>query len=179
MPNNKNLLLREKLKQIGFKLTDLSEMLNISRPTLYSIIEQYEMGQREKIDPKILAFFKYIDENETLSRLDATRFVFEKITSSNTITSNQLQEKITNLLKKENHDKVKFIELLVKTDFFDPILGYLTECYELIDKHNKSTEDKGLYPDTNKKLAPLVAVYTKLGFKIKIKGKTNEKNKDQ
>lgn len=179
MSNNQNLLLREKLKQIGFKLTDLSEMLNISRPTLYSIIEQYEVGQRDKIDSKLLAFFKYVDEDETANRLDATRFVFEKITSSNTITSNQLQEKISNLLKKENHDKVKFIELLVKTDFFDPIMGYMTECYELIDKHNKSTEDKGLDPDMNKKLAPLVAVYTKLGFKIKIKGRTNEKNKDQ
>ena len=179
MPNNQNLLLREKLKQIGFKLTDLSEMLNISRPTLYSIIEQYEVGQRDKIDSKLLAFFKYIDEDETANRLDATRFVFEKITSSNIITSNQLQEKISNLLKKENHEKVKFIELLVKTDFFDPIMGYMTECYELIDKHNKSTEDKGLDPDTNKKLAPLVAVYTKLGFKIKIKGRTNEKNKNQ
>ena len=178
MSNNQNLLLREKLKQIGFKLTDLSEMLNISRPTLYSIIEQYEVGQRDKIDPKLLAFFKYVDEDETANRLDATRFVFEKITSSNIITSNQLQEKIANLLKKENHDKVKFIELLVKTDFFDPILGYLVKCYELIEKHNKSTEDKGLDPDTNKKLAPLVAVYTKLGFKIKIKGRTNEKNKD-
>ena len=53
----KKTLLRDKLKEVGLKLTDLAEMLDLSRPTLYTLIENYELGQRSKIEPKILNSF--------------------------------------------------------------------------------------------------------------------------
>ena len=171
----KKTLLRDKLKEVGLKLTDLAEMLDLSRPTLYTLIENYELGQRNRIEPKILKFFQYIDENENIGRLEATRYLFEKITTTKIATKTQLREQIENLLEESDEEKLNFIEVVIADDFFNPIIPYLNECYKIIERHNRSKVAKEMKPGEEKKIAALTAFYAALGIKLNIKNNKDEK----
>lgn len=46
------LFLRDKMKEINLRLVDLAQFLELSRPTVYKFIDYYEMGQKDRLEPK-------------------------------------------------------------------------------------------------------------------------------
>ena len=61
-------MIRERLKEIDFKLTDLAEYLKISRPTLYKFIDLYDKKDYQSINNHVLSLLKYIDENPLVGK---------------------------------------------------------------------------------------------------------------
>ena len=59
-------LLREKIRDLDLRISDLAEYLKISRPTLYKYIDMYEEGDRSTIDTKILNLFDYIQNSKNI-----------------------------------------------------------------------------------------------------------------
>ena len=57
-------MMKERLKEMELKITELSDYLQISRPTMYKFIEAYDTGDNSIINKNVLKLFKYIDEKE-------------------------------------------------------------------------------------------------------------------
>lgn len=157
--------LRDKIRDLGLRLIDLSEYLEVSRPTMYKYIELYEQGHKEEINPRVLTLFDYIENNHsTISKNNAINFILNNIVrvEAENISKNEDKKiKIKNLLKKENKSKENFIYILTEDNFFDPILDYLMEC--------KKLSDKKLSAENREFIKPLEDLYKTQGFKIKLK----------
>lgn len=150
--------LRDKMKKADFKLVDLAEFLDISRPTAYKFIELYEQGQRDKLDEKVLRLFKFIDTNK--SKIEIINYIAGmKQSAQSTLKRRDL---IANLLEKESKVKIDFIDLLTQSELYDPILEYLLECAKIASKPKPSQKEV-------KCLAPLRNFYHSLELKLNIK----------
>lgn len=161
--------LRDKIRDLGLRLIDLSEYLEVSRPTMYKYIELYEQGHKEAVSAKILTLFDYIENNySNIGKNNVINFILNNIVrvEAENISKNEDKRiKIKNLLKKGNKSKENFIYELTEDNFFDPILEYLTECKKLADKRLSAEEIEFIKPLEN--------LYKTQGFKIKLKKKIN------
>lgn len=150
--------LRDKMKKADFKLVDLAEFLDISRPTAYKFIELYEQGQRDKLDEKVLRLFKFIDTDK--SKMEIINYIAGMTQS--TQSTLKRRDLIANLLEKESKVKIDFIDLLTKSELYDPILKYLLECAKIASKTKPSQKEV-------KRLAPLRNFYHSLELKLNTK----------
>lgn len=162
--------LRDKIRDLGLRLIDLSEYLEVSRPTMYKYIELYEQGHKEAVSAKILTLFDYIENNySNIGKNNVINFILNNIVrvEAENISKNEDKRiKIKNLLKKRgNKSKENFIYELTEDNFFDPILEYLMECKKLADKRLSAEEIEFIKPLEN--------LYKTQGFKIKLKKKIN------
>jgi len=108
----------DKLKELNLRLTELSNYLKISRPTLYKYIDDFEKKRYSKIDYDTLELFKYIKLKTTLSKLQVIDYILhshgknkdsiiEKV--KDTIDSREKEVLLTKLLdifKHNNYEKI-------------------------------------------------------------------------
>ena len=163
-------LLREKIRDLDLRISDLSEYLKISRPTLYKYIDMYEEGDRSTIDTKILNLFDYIQNSKNIGNSNVIYYIMNNILE-NSNTNNGEEDKrmkIKSLLKTENKSKEDFIYMLTEDNFFDPILDYLMKCKKLSSDNNLSDEDYEF-------ISPLMSLYKSQGFRMRLSNK--DKNK--
>ena len=157
--------LRDKIRDLGLRLIDLSEYLEISRPTMYKYIELYEQGHKEEINPRVLTLFDYIENNySTIGKNNVINFILNNIVrveAENISKKEDKKIKIKNILEKEHKFKENFIYTITEDNFFDPILDYLMECKKLSDKKLSAEEIEFI--------KPLEELYKTQGFKIKLK----------
>lgn len=156
--------LRDKMREADFRLVDLAEFLDISRPTAYKLIELYETGQRDKIKSNILRLFEFIDKQENVNKIGIIKYISAMNLGKQEHQKNQdiklkREEIIASLLKKESKAKIDFIALISTNEIYDAILEYLLECAKIIAKTNPSKNDLA-------KLEPLNAFYTSLNMKF-------------
>lgn len=67
--------MKEKLKKLNIRLTELSNYLNFSRPTLYKYIDDYEKRNYSKIDYNVLQVLKFINNRKTVSKLQVIDYI--------------------------------------------------------------------------------------------------------
>jgi len=68
--------MREQLKNLQLRLTELSEYLDISRPTLYKFVEQYDAGEADAIkNEKVVALFNYITKNNNITKKEVIAYI--------------------------------------------------------------------------------------------------------
>ncbi len=164
-------LLREKIRDLDLRISDLSEYLKISRPTLYKYIDMYEEGDRSTIDTKILNLFDYIQNSKNIGNSNVIYYIMNNIIeNSNTNNSGEEDKrmKIKSLLKTENKSKEDFIYMLTEDNFFDPILDYLMKCKKLSSDNNLSDEDYEF-------ISPLMSLYKSQGFRMRLANKDKSK----
>ena len=63
--------MRKILHDMGFNITELSEIMDVSRPTMYKFLDLYENGDRDRIDQNVLKFFDGIKRNPKMKKKDA------------------------------------------------------------------------------------------------------------
>lgn len=104
---------RDKLRNIGFRLNELTVYLDISRPTLYKYLELFEKQDFDSIDKKTYDLFKYIESTRAITKPILTDYLFNQyVKVSKDDQPNELIDKLTSLLKsKKKLDKAK-IELI-------------------------------------------------------------------
>ena len=164
-------LLREKIRDLDLRISDLAEYLKISRPTLYKYIDMYEEGDRSTIDTKILNLFDYIQNSKNIGNSNVIYYIMNNIIeNSNTNNSGEEDKrmKIKSLLKTENKSKEDFIYMLTEDNFFDPILDYLMKCKKLSSDNNLSDEDYEF-------ISPLMSLYKSQGFRMRLANKDKSK----
>ncbi|MEI0486272.1 hypothetical protein [Brachyspira intermedia] len=163
-----NKLLREKIRDLDLRISDLAEYLKISRPTLYKYIDMYEEGNRSTIDTKILNLFDYIQNSKNIGSNNVIYYIMNNIVeNSNTNnTEEDKRMKIKSLLKTENKTKEDFIYILTEDNFFDPILDYLMKCKKL-----STDPDKKLSEEDYEFISPLMSLYKSQGFRMRLSNK--------
>ena len=67
--------MRKILRDMGLQITELSEIMDVSRPTLYKFIDSYENGDRDSVDPDVLKFFDSVKRNPKMKKKDALYYV--------------------------------------------------------------------------------------------------------
>lgn len=155
------MLLREKLKELDIRLTDLAIFLKLSRPSIYKNIECYELGQRDKLESKMLKIFDFIMNEENASKTGAISYIFECFVNPNKQSIEERKSIITSWLKKDNPIKVDFIDRLIKSEVLDAILPYLCECEKIL------SSKKVLNETQKQKLMPLIELYKNFNLKLK------------
>ncbi len=166
-----NKLLREKIRDLDLRISDLAEYLKISRPTLYKYIDMYEEGNRSTIDTKILNLFDYIQNSKNIGSNNVIYYIMNNIVeNSNTNnTEEDKRMKIKSLLKTENKTKEDFIYMLTEDNFFDPILDYLMKCKKL-----STDPDKELSEEDYEFISPLMSLYKSQGFRMRLSNKDKQ-----
>lgn len=155
---DKNSTLRDRLRELGIKIVDLANMLDISRPTLYKHIESYETNALENLDTSYIALFNYITQNEFINAKNVFIYITQNILR---LKERDFQGSMAmgRVAITGNAQKDAFITLLLESNRFDDLLGYFVSCYELLEKDALSDESKAF-------LQPLLKLYESLGLKL-------------
>ena len=141
-------MLRERIKQMDIKVTELSDYLQVSRPTMYKFIEYYDEQSFDLINRKVLKLFNYISENEFIGKKTVISYILNNLVELKPIGEKNDVTVINKLRKNivENPDskKSKFLEMCVTTTFFDELINYLPDIAEISKKRKRSDEEQRL-----------------------------------
>lgn len=117
--------MRKRLQNIGLQITEISEMMDISRPTLYKYIDMYDSGERDKIDPDVLKLLDHIKRNPRLGKKDILYYVLLLQGSAGNVGSGQKVSSIVTVTAIERPAR-RMIVLRSKNAF-----DYLSYCEEM------------------------------------------------
>jgi|GEM_PF-1345083 len=110
--------MKDKLKKLNLRLTELSNYLNFSRPTMYKYIEDYEKRNYSKIDYNVMQVLKFINKKSTISKLQVIDYIINL-----NADSSKLDDKIADLINTEKKEKylLKLIDIF-KLDNYQDII---------------------------------------------------------
>lgn len=138
-------MLKERLKEVELKITEVSEYLQISRPTMYKFIESYDNGDRTSINPRVLRLFDYIEENPLAGRRAVIKFILSNLTEnpqSDNYAEPAEDPAVTKYLAQNpDSQKSRFIQLIMQKSDFDDIIAYLLKIYPLL-RNRRLTEEE-------------------------------------
>ncbi|MCU0104578.1 hypothetical protein N7603_02795 [Acholeplasma vituli] len=116
---------RDKLRNIGFRLNELTIYLDISRPTLYKYLELFEKQEFDSIDKKTYDLFKYIESTRGITKPILTDYLFNQyVKESKEDKPDELIEKISILLKskkKLDKSKIELIKRIIEVENIDDL----------------------------------------------------------
>lgn len=127
------------------KITELSDYLQISRPTMYKFIEAYDSGDVSIINKHVLKLFKYIDENPLIGKKTVVSYILTNLVEEKEL-GDTAENRIYNQIKRfliANPESIKsqFIELIVQKTDYDDAIKYLLKIYPLLRKRKLSDEE--------------------------------------
>jgi hypothetical protein len=141
-------MLRERIKEMDLKVTELSDYMQISRPTMYKFIEYYDEQNFDLINRKVLKLFNYISENEFIGKKTVVSYILNNLVElkpvgekNDVAVINKLRK---NIVENPESKKSKFLELCVTTTFFDELINYLPDIANISKKRKKSFEEQKL-----------------------------------
>jgi predicted transcriptional regulator len=138
-------MIKERLKDMELKITELSDYLQISRPTMYKFIEAYDSGDVSIINKHVLKLFKYIDENPLIGKKTVVSYILTNLVEEKEL-GDTAENRIYNQIKRfliANPESIKsqFIELIVQKTDYDDAIKYLLKIYPLLRKRKLSDEE--------------------------------------
>lgn len=125
--------MKEKLRDLGIKTTELSGFMKISRPSLYKYIELYESKEYKQIPEKVFRVFKYVDKYKNLTKEQIIAYTIGEF--SDTETSDKKEAVRNYLLNKGMNDpKIDLMYVLATTDSLDAVVQYLASAGKILDE---------------------------------------------
>ena len=153
-------MIKERLKELEIKITELAQYLQISRPTMYKFIELYDEGRKKEVNQAVKKLFDYIEENPLIGKRNVVNYVLTKMSVVQDVETNEmsntLQEIKNYILNNPMSEKTQFIEACLNQSQFDLAIHYLMEVKPLLKKKRLTVEEKA-------KLAPyqqIISIYT-------------------
>ena len=133
-------IMREKIRDLDIRLTELADYLKISRSSLYNYIDYYESNNKKAIPFEILKLFQYIDKSKNLSKEMVIKYI---MTHFFAIEGRSIKDDVIVYLNGVDEDDVRlpFIDKLIKTNEMDSLIPYLTRCLELMESDDLSDSD--------------------------------------
>ena len=138
-------MIKERLKDIELKITELSDYLQISRPTMYKFIEAYDSGDNSIINKNVLKLFKYIDENPIIGKKTVVSYILTNLVEEKELgdsSENRLYNQIKRyIIANPESTKTQFIEVVIQKTDYDDVIKYLLKIYPLLKKRKLSDEE--------------------------------------
>ncbi len=133
--------LKTRLNDLHLGITELSQYLNISRPTMYKFISLYDSKDKKDIPKNVIKLFDYIMKNELLGKNNVVNYIFNEILSIR--KSDESNELINQLVFfDKNSKKYKFIEYLSQNNDMDIIIFFLLEIIHIKSKAKRTEAEK-------------------------------------
>ena len=135
--------MREKMREMDLRITELSEYFHISRVTLYKYIDMYESGTKDGIDSKVRDLFDYIEKTPNIGKRNVVNWILLNTTPD----SNNKSDDIVNLVnqyqsnKNRSEDKIKFLKNILSSSEMDALIPYLNSCMGLLEKESLSDDE--------------------------------------
>lgn len=138
-------MLRDRLKDLDLKITELAEYLQISRPTMYKFIEYYDNYEYELINKKVLKLFNYIMDNELIGKKNVINYILSHLIEVKEMGDGsdvELMRKIKKILISNSESKkCQFLNIIINYNCFDDIIIYLVNIYSLLNKNDLSGDE--------------------------------------
>ena len=138
-------MLRDRLKDLDLKITELAEYLQISRPTMYKFIEYYDNYEYELINKKVLKLFNYIMDNELIGKKNVINYILSHLIEVKEMGDDsdvELMRKIKKILISNSESKkCQFLNIIINNNCFDDIIIYLVNIYSLLNKNDLSGDE--------------------------------------
>lgn len=138
-------MIRQRLKDMELKITDLADYLQITRPTLYKFIDMYDSNEFDAINKKVLRLFNYIEKNTLAGKKVVINYILTNLVDVKELGDKKEKEiyaKVKKyLIECPESSKTKFIEYIIQKNEFDEIIDYLIEIIPLIKKRKMTEEE--------------------------------------
>lgn len=142
----RNTMIKERLKELEIKITELANYLQISRPTMYKFIDSYDCGNRKEVNKNVQKLFDYIENNSLIGKRQVINFILSKMTvvhDTDTPDVNSLIQSVREYISNNpSSEKTQFIELISKQSQFDLAIHYLMEIKPLLKKKKLTDEEE-------------------------------------
>lgn len=138
-------MIKERLKEIDLKITDLSDYLKISRPTLYKFIEAYDSKDYASINKHVFELFSFINKNPLVGKKATINYILTNLVDEKELGEEQ-DNSLFNQLKKTiintpDSKKTQFLKILITKTDYDDICNYLVDIYPLLRKRNLTEKE--------------------------------------
>ena len=113
--------MKERLRELGIKTTELSEYMRISRPSLYKYMELYEAGDTSAMPEKVLRTFRYIDKYKSLTKEQVVVFVICEFSDINNSDKKEAIRRYL-LMHGPSDAKIGLMYALISTSSIDELV---------------------------------------------------------
>ncbi len=145
-------MLRDRLREMDMRITELADYLKISRPTMYKYIDCYDEAKFDLINKDVLAVFNYIVENELVGKKSVIGFLLSRTKPTSNSESSVINEIEKYLAGNPDSKKSKFLRDCFFDENFNDIICYLADITKFIKTDVLSETDiKKIQPFLNLK----------------------------
>ena len=152
--------MKARMRELNIKMTELSEYIKVSRPTLYKYIESYEGGDLGSIPDRVVNLFRLMDRPE-VTKEQVIAFIISSFSEDEgTETGEAVKRYVSD--PSSSPSKVEFLEKVVTTDCLDSIIPYLNDCIDILS--GDTIDDEQAY-----QVARLVLLRSKVNRNLPLK----------
>jgi len=136
--------MRERLRELDIRLTELADYLQISRPTLYKFIEYYENERYRPIEKSVLSLFRYIEDTPDIGKKNVMSFIIQNISNVTDGKNNDIIRTFTEYVKNPgvSKEKIIFINNVIKTSRMDELIQFFNKYFELMKKRSLTDDEQ-------------------------------------
>lgn len=139
-------MIKERLKELDIKITELANYLQISRPTMYKFIDSYDSGKKSEVSNSVLKLFDYIEESELIAKKNVINYILNTMVTISENDESEVNE-IMSIIREyissnSNSEKTQFIIKIITTTQFDTVIHYLIEISPLLKKRKLTDSEK-------------------------------------
>ena len=139
-------MIKERLKELEIKITELAQYLQISRPTMYKFIESYDGGKKKEVNKNVKKLFDYIEDNPLIGKRNVINYILTRMSvpqENDTSEVNEIIQSIKEYVSNNpSSEKTQFIESITSHSQFDVVVHYLMEIEALLKKKKITDEEK-------------------------------------
>lgn len=122
--------MKARMRELNIKMTELSEYIKVSRPTLYKYIESYESGDLGSIPDRVVNLFRFMDRPEVTKEQVIASIISSFSEEEGTEKGESVRRYISD--PSSSPSKVEFLEKVAATDCLDSIIPYLNDCIDIL-----------------------------------------------
>lgn len=141
-------MIRDRLKEIDIKITELADYLQISRPTMYKFLEFYEQAEFSLINKNILKLLNYINDNPLVGKRSVISFILNNLSDTKICEEtpeNKTVQKVKNFIyENPNSSKSMIIKNILNHRDLDVLVNYLAKILPLLKKKRLNDDEKAL-----------------------------------
>ena len=131
-------MIRDRLKQIELKISDLADYLQISRPTLYKYIESYDAKDFSSVNDKVVQLFNYIEKNPLAGKKTVVNFILTNLGPEDNAVFSKIKKY---LIENPDSTKTQFIKMFVQKSDFDEVAEYLLKIQPILRNRTPTQEE--------------------------------------
>ena len=153
-------MIKERLKELEIKITELANYLQISRPTMYKFIECYDDGKKKEVNQAVKKLFDFIEDNPLIGKRNVINYILTKMSTIQDTETSEVSDILQGIknyvLNNPTSEKTQFVESCLNQSQFDLAIHYLMEIRPLLKKKRLTDEEK-------KRLQPyqqIISIYT-------------------